>query len=80
MKNIKITSAKMLANWAISGVYPEYKQINIIRQGSGYTQQDLVSMNAFIDAVRARCDKYEAEIESADDPGSIVIDYSDIQP
>jgi len=79
-RDMKYASCRTRAEQAILSKYPQYKQLNIIRQGSGYAEKDLVSMNAFIDAVRARCDEYEAEIESADDPGSIVIDYSDIQP
>ena len=79
-RDMMLASCKMKTEQVIYGAYPGYKQLNIIRQGSGYTQQDIVSMNAFIDAVRARCDHYEAVISAAEDPSEIIIDYSDIKP
>tara|TARA_R110000868_G_scaffold368266_1_gene631323 strand:- start:41 stop:403 length:363 start_codon:yes stop_codon:yes gene_type:complete len=39
-----------IAGLKIKSVYPEYKQLNILRIGS---QEEINAMNAFIDAVRA---------------------------
>ena len=39
-----------IAGEKIKSVYPEYKQLNILRSG---TQEDINAMNAFIEAVRA---------------------------
>jgi len=52
--------------------YPHYKQQNAAL-GIGFTEEQKAQMVAFINAVRARCDEYEA----AENP---VIDYSDITP
>ena len=76
----KMLSAKTRCEQRILTEYPTYRQLNIIRQGSGYAKKDLNKMNSFIDAVRARCDKYEAEIKVSKDPESIKIDYDDIKP
>lgn len=69
----EINDARREAGMHISRYYPPHKQLNILRQGSGYGPVELEQMSVFIDAVRARCDEYE----SADNP---VIDYSDIVP
>lgn len=64
--------AKREAEYRIQQFYPAYKQRNAAL-GIGFTEQQTAQMVAFINAVRARCDEYEA----AEDP---TIDYSDIAP
>ena len=76
----KIASCKQLAGWRIVSEYPDYKQRNIDAGRRGKTQFDRDKMNTFIEAVGDRCDSFEAQINASDDPGSIVIDYSDIKP
>ncbi len=74
MANEKQTNtARRLANQRIEQFYPQHRRENILDLADGYTEQDRAQFRAFRDAVRARCDEYEA----AENP---VIDYSDILP
>lgn len=47
---------KMVASHLIVSRYPEYKQLNIIREGG----PALATMSAFIDAIRAKSNEIEA--------------------
>jgi len=76
-KVLAAKEAKDKANQHIESYYALYRQINISRLAQGYTQSDLTTMSTFIDAVRARCHQYEADIEDNQIPE---IDYSDINP
>ena len=76
-KVLAAKEAKEKANQHIESHYALYRQINISRLAQGYTQSDLNTMSTFIDAVRARCHQYEADIENNQIPE---IDYSDINP
>ena len=67
-----IQDAKLKAGVHIESYYAAYKQRNAAL-GIGFTAGQVAAMVAFINAVRARCDEYEA----AESP---VIDYSDITP
>ena len=70
--NHEIYAAKREASNYISKNYSAYKQRNAAL-GIGFTEEQRAKMVAFINAVRARCDEYEA----AESPQ---IDYSDITP
>lgn len=65
--------AKREASLHINKYYPPHRRENILDLAEGYTEQDRTQFRVFRDAVRARCDEYEA----AESP---VIDYSDITP
>lgn len=67
-----VWAAKREANLYIISYYSDIKQRNAAL-GIGFTPEQTAQMVAFINAVRARCDEYEA----AENP---VIDYSDITP
>ena len=67
-----VWAAKREANLYIISFYNDIKQRNAAL-GIGFTAGQVTQMVNFINAVRARCDEYEA----ADNP---VIDYSDITP
>ena len=69
----QIWTAKRAAGEHINMHYPQHKRENLIDLADGYSEQDRAQFRAFRDAVRARCDEYEA----AESP---VIDYSDITP
>lgn len=70
--NPNVWSAKREAGNHIYKYYPPYKQQNAAL-GIGFSSEQTAQMVAFINAVRARCDEYEA----AENP---VIDYGDITP
>lgn len=76
-KEILKEKARRFAGFRINVFYQLYKQINLISLASGYTQQDLDTFTAFRDAVRARCDQYESDIDNEQTP---IIDFSDIVP
>lgn len=67
-----IFAAKREAGQHILKYYPAHKQRNAAL-GIGFTEEQKAQLVAFISAVKARCDEYEA----AENP---VIDYSDILP
>lgn len=67
-----VWAAKREANLYIISYYSDIKQRNAAL-GIGFTPEQTAQMVAFINAVRARCDEYEAN-DKAD------IDYSDIKP
>jgi len=71
--NTQINDARREAGIHINKYYPQHRRENILDLANGYTEQDRAAFRAFRDAVRARCDEYEA----ADNP---VIDYSNITP
>lgn len=57
------------------------KQLNITRQGFGYTALDLAKMSAFIDAVRAKSNELEAQSNGQVDQFETVLSwYSAITP
>lgn len=66
VKKYRIIDMKEKINRDILTQYPIYKQLNIARLGSGYTQNDLDIMTAVIDTFRATSDDIEAEINAAD--------------
>lgn len=65
----KIFECKRKATEHIFSFYPQHKQINA---ALGITN-DAATIADFISRVKARCDEYEAAVDS-------VIDYSDIAP
>jgi hypothetical protein len=62
LKNIQIESVKLAARHQITAVYPIEKQINILRLGSGYTEQDQTEMAQFVDSIRAQSEQFEQQI------------------
>lgn len=64
-KSVHIESVKLAAKNKITSVYPIEKQLNILRLGSGFTQQDLDQMNEFIDGIRAQTILFEDQINNA---------------
>ena len=74
-----IESCKISATNHINDTIAPHRRENISLWGSGYgvTKDQL---GAFVLSVTTACDHYEAVIESADEPESIIIDYSDITP
>jgi hypothetical protein len=76
MSDLK-SAAKMGAYMRIVSQYNDIKQINILDLAQGYTEADRTTFRTFRDAVRTRCDEYEAQIDQGQSP---VIDYSDIVP
>lgn len=72
----QINDARREAGQHILFYYPDYKQRNAAL-GIGFTAEQTAQMVTFINAVRARCDEYEAAIEAGQTP---VIDYLDITP
>lgn len=52
----------------ILGAYSYTKQLNIIRQGLGYTPEDLTQMTAFIDEARAICEGAVVQINATTTP------------
>jgi hypothetical protein len=53
--------------WLITDEYPVYKQLNIMRLATGYTQADLDEMNAFIDDNRNHSNAKETTVQNMPD-------------
>ncbi len=64
-KSKLIIFSKEIAKQKIEAKYPTYKQLNIIRQAKNYTQEDLQTMNDYIDTIREEQNKFEMNINQA---------------
>ncbi|WP_294403128.1 hypothetical protein [uncultured Clostridium sp.] len=65
LKQEKIAELKQNCQNYIYSVYPIYKQMNIINPLSDYSNEDRITMNAFLDEQRAICNSKEEEINEA---------------
>lgn len=65
LKQEKIKELKQNCQNYIYSVYPIYKQMNIINPLSDYSNEDRMTMNAFLDKQRAICNSKEEEINNA---------------
>lgn len=70
-----VWAAKREANLHIMRFYPNYKQQNAAL--GIYSDEVKAQIVTFIQAVRTRCDEYEAAIEAGQTPE---INFSDITP
>jgi len=71
LKSTAITNAKVATQATILAEYPLWKQLNIVRLASGYSESDLTTMESFIDSERAACDAIEININAATQLGEI---------
>lgn len=65
LKQEKIKELKQNCQDYIYSVYPIYKQMNIINPLSDYSNEDRITMNAFLDEQREICNSKEEEINKA---------------
>lgn len=66
LKQEKIKELKQNCQDYIYSVYPIYKQMNIINPLYDYSNEDRISMNAFLDKQRAICNEKEKQINEAE--------------
>ena len=82
LKQEKIKELKQNCQDYIYSVYPIYKQMNIINPLSDYSNEDRITMNAFLDKQRAICNEKEKQINEAksrEKLNMIVIDFEKVE-
>ena len=82
LKQEKIKELKQNCQDYIYSVYPIYKQMNIINPLSDYSNEDKITMNAFLDKQRAICNEKEKQINEAkswEKLNMIVIDFEKVE-
>ena len=66
LKQEKIKELRQNCQDYIYSVYPIYKQMNIINPLSDYSNEDRITMNAFLDKQRTICNEKEKQINEAE--------------
>ena len=82
LKQEKIKELKQNCQDYIYSIYPIYKQMNIINPLSDYSNEDRITMNAFLDKQRAICNEKEKQINEAksrEKLNMIVIDFEKVE-
>ena len=79
LKQEKIAEIKKKAYETITTAYPEWKQINIISNLQGYTEQEKTAMGNFILNIREQCSLFESDVTTKtarEDVEQYIFEYS----